>query len=333
MSTQAMVFSAVERANRLLGGGTAIKEVLDGVEQLNSDLSRLADTLPDADEEMHNELHREVRELVYDLEDSIERYALRQGVGTSPSASRWTYSRCLVKYRSIETSFLEDLQVLGSKAKNLRDRVGDVGSSRREWDNVSFDRRETNSESVLIGLEHYQDELTALLLKGRSGTSGLSEIAIVGMGGMGKTTLAQWAYSHAPVMQSFDCRAWATVGQDYRPRHLLLTILSSLSPETNKSKIAAMDNVELTQMLYKSLKGKRYFLCLDDVWSEEALGSLRFVFPDDPKGSRILITTRLSSIAHRSDIVIQMGLLTEDESWELFRIKSGLRFNSGTSSL
>lgn len=330
MSTQAVVLSAVERANRLLGGGTAIKEVLDGVEQLNSDLSRLADTLPDADEEMHNVLHRQVRELVYDLEDSIERYALRQGVGTSPSVSRWTYSRCLVKYRSIETSFLEDLQVLGSEAKNLRDRVGDVGSSLREWDNVSFDRRETNSESVLIGLGHYQEHLTALLLEERSG---LSEIAIVGMGGIGKTTLAQWAYSHAPMMQSFDCRAWATVGQDHRPRHLLLTILSSLSPETNKSKIAAMDNMELTQMLYKSLKGKRYFLCLDDVWSKEALGSLRFVFPDDSKGSRILITTRLRNIADRSNIVIQMRLLADYESWELFRIKSGLRFNSGTSPL
>ncbi|KAL8557597.1 hypothetical protein ACS0TY_004882 [Phlomoides rotata] len=59
--------------------------------------------------------------------------------------------------------------------------------------------------------------------------------------------------------------------------------------ETNESEIA--ENV------YKSLKGRRYLIVMDDIWSTEAWDDVRNIFPDDKNGSRIMLTTRLSDVA------------------------------------
>ncbi|KAF3659828.1 putative polygalacturonase QRT2-like [Capsicum annuum] len=81
---------------------------------------------------------------------------------------------------------------------------------------------------------------------------------------------------------------------------------------------------ELADFLQKSLKGKRFLIVLDDIWSCEVWDGMRRCFPteDFNAGSRILLTTRNNEVACYADtenLSMQMNFMDQDESWNLFK--------------
>ncbi|KAM3215869.1 hypothetical protein P3L10_025309 [Capsicum annuum] len=146
-------------------------------------------------------------------------------------------------------------------------------------------------------------------------------IPIVGMGGIGKTTLAKEVFNHESILRRFDIRAWATVSQQHNIKEIFLSLLQSTikMDDTVKTKGEA----ELADMLQKSLKRKRYIIVLDDIWSCEVWDGVRRCFPtEDNAGSRILLTTRSNEVAcyaGTENISMQMDFMDQDESWNLFK--------------
>ncbi|PHT27735.1 hypothetical protein CQW23_32673 [Capsicum baccatum] len=147
-------------------------------------------------------------------------------------------------------------------------------------------------------------------------------IPIVGMGGIGKTTLAKEVYNHESILRHFDVRAWATVSQQHKIKEILLSLLQSTikMDDTVKTKCEK----DLKDMLQKSLKRKRYLIVLDDIWSYEVWDGVRRCFPteDFNAGSRILLTTRNNKLAPDSgteNLSMQMNFMDQDESWNLFK--------------
>ncbi|XP_076960904.1 putative late blight resistance protein homolog R1A-3 [Bidens hawaiensis] len=77
---------------------------------------------------------------------------------------------------------------------------------------------------------------------------------------------------------------------------------------------------KLCEMLYQSLKGIKYLIVMDDIWSSKAWDDVGICFPDDKTGSRVLLTNRLTEVAwHASQggFIHNLGHLTKDQSWEL----------------
>ncbi|KAM0059362.1 putative virus X resistance protein-like, coiled-coil [Helianthus debilis subsp. tardiflorus] len=146
-------------------------------------------------------------------------------------------------------------------------------------------------------------------------------ISIVGMGGLGKTTLAKRAYYDTYVTYHFYIRGWITVSQTYQKLDLLLSLCNSLSIEPG----AEEKNIgTLCELIYKRLKGKRYLIVIDDIWSAEAWNEIRICFPDDNLGSRILVTSRLINVASNikpDSPIHRLRFLTVEESWDLLRHK------------
>ncbi|XP_027088472.1 putative late blight resistance protein homolog R1A-3 [Coffea arabica] len=167
----------------------------------------------------------------------------------------------------------------------------------------------------LVGRKDAVAEIVGLLTEG---SNQLKILSIVGMPGLGKTTLANAVYKHPSVDTCFEVRAWGNLSQVYQKETLLSSILDQVhaNPSHNTS------GKDVGQMLYQSLKRRRYLIVLDNIWDIETWSGLRSIFPDDENGSRILFTTRSHGVATQANsFPYALHLLSNEESCELLWLK------------
>ncbi|CAA2993372.1 late blight resistance homolog R1B-16 isoform X1 [Olea europaea subsp. europaea] len=156
----------------------------------------------------------------------------------------------------------------------------------------------------------------------REQQSQLQIVPIVGIGGMGKTTLTMNVFNDSYIKYRFDIRAWVTLFEQYRMRDILLSLLDDFVVTDH---IREEDEELLKEYLYKNLKGRRYLIVVDDVRSIEVWNDIKMLFPNDKNGSRIILTSRLKDVAdyvNSSNAHHQMRYLNEEESWNLFLEKA-----------
>ncbi|XP_051123226.1 putative late blight resistance protein homolog R1B-17 [Andrographis paniculata] len=164
--------------------------------------------------------------------------------------------------------------------------------------------------SVVVGLDEHVNTIRDKLVRGRSK---LEILPIVGMGGIGKTTLAKSLYDDSFVVDHFDLRIWLTISQEYSAEQILKVGLEGNAGENERLN-------ELGTRFYQKLFGRRYLIVMDDMWSTGPWDELRRFFPNDENGSRIMLTTRFSNIGAflGSYDPYSLNFLDENESWDLF---------------
>ncbi|XP_049389619.1 putative late blight resistance protein homolog R1A-3 isoform X1 [Solanum stenotomum] len=173
----------------------------------------------------------------------------------------------------------------------------------------------TQLDEVMVG---FKDETDLLIEQLTIGPKCLDVVSIVGMPGLGKTTLAKKVFHDKKMRRHFDVQAMCCVSQTYDRRKLLLGILNQVRCSNKQNEKDPAD------ALRKFLLRKKYLLYIDDIWSVDTWKYLRRCLPDDNNGSRILLTSRLSDVASEINpdrAPLHLRFLDENESWELMRIK------------
>ncbi|CAI9113265.1 OLC1v1013838C1 [Oldenlandia corymbosa var. corymbosa] len=144
------------------------------------------------------------------------------------------------------------------------------------------------------------------------------------MPGLGKTTLAEKVYTDQSVSRHFQVRAWTVVSQKVDKRRVFLDLLAQIDPSKCSEATSSSDATtqDLAEKLWRSLKGKRYLIVLDDVWDVAAWLSLEESFPNDSKGSRIIMTSRhhdVASLGMLDESPHELKPLNKDESLDLIQ--------------
>ncbi|KZV53723.1 hypothetical protein F511_28076 [Dorcoceras hygrometricum] len=182
----------------------------------------------------------------------------------------------------------------------------------------SFIRGAFDSKNTMVGFDEDLDQMMDTLT---GDESNLQILSVVGMGGIGKTTLARHIYSHPSIVSHFDLHAWVTISQQYSVHEILLGLIKDIKVVQGQGEQLTGCNVdELGLRLHKILFGRRYFIVMDDMWSIEVWNAIKRFFPDNYNGCRILVTTRLSNVADNfhSCTPHRLPLLDEVQSWSLF---------------
>ncbi|KAL0341530.1 UNVERIFIED_CONTAM: putative late blight resistance proteinR1B-8 [Sesamum calycinum] len=256
------------------------------------------------------DLARQLVVVVDEADDIIDFHVVNQLLERSQDKTR---------HMAVLSSFRQDIDKIIKKIDSITEKLMVV---KEEWVDVQEQQPivsvsvgsttlPSSDKNTMVGFDELLLQVVDELTRDESN---LQIFPIVGMGGIGKTTLAHNAFDHPYIVYRFDIRIWFTISQKYK----VAEILGKYFLGDKKKKQASLG--ELVERLYKLLYGKRYLLIMDDVWSIKAWEDFMLYLPNNGNGSRILVTTRLLDVARHvgsHNHCFEMNFLGEDQSWNL----------------
>ncbi|KAG2563156.1 hypothetical protein PVAP13_8KG321108 [Panicum virgatum] len=184
--------------------------------------------------------------------------------------------------------------------------------------------RQTSSfvfdENRIFGRDKDKDLIVEKLLSGeqRYGGTHVPVMAIVGMEGLGKTTLAQLVFNDLRMRQSFDNHVWVYVSERFDINTITRNIINSLTNRT----CHFTELADLQEKLADEVKDKVVLLVLDDVWNERAdCWELLCTPMLSARICQIILTTRSEEVARLVQTMPshRPSCLSFDEGWSMFK--------------
>ncbi|CAL5379594.1 unnamed protein product [Camellia sinensis] len=323
------------------GVDTSIKKLKKSFEDIN-------DVLADAEDKQIsdkavNKWLKELQHLAYDADDVLDEFGtevLRKKLimadtdvgeaSTSGKVRRFLLPTCCTGFTPTAISFNFAIR---SKIKKINGQLQDVTTRIKELGLVkkaiggthkptnAWPRRETTyllDDPFVCGRDEDKKQIVELLLRDTPTQNKVDVIPITGMGGIGKTTLAQLIYDDDGVKNHFDLKAWVCVSEEFDVKTITKAILESFT-------LQSCDLTKLTDLQSKlevMLAEKKFLLVLDDVWNhrDEEWSSLQSPLRAGAHGSKIIVTTRIAAVAEKVMTIKFHNLpsLSPDVCWLIF---------------
>uniref|UniRef100_A0A0E0P3X4 Uncharacterized protein n=1 Tax=Oryza rufipogon TaxID=4529 RepID=A0A0E0P3X4_ORYRU len=289
-------------------------KVMEGMEEQHKILKRklpaILDVIADAEEQAakHREGAKawleELRKVAYQANDVFDEFkyeALRRKAKANGQYKMLgmdviklfpTHNRIVFRYRMGNKlrMILNAIEVLITEMNAFRFKFRpEPPMSSMKWRKTDSKISEHSMDIANRSREEDRQKIVKSLLS-QASNGDLTVIPIVGMGGMGKTTLAQLIYNDPQIQKHFQLLLWVCVSDNFDVDSLAKSIKNDNIRSTNKSPLDELKEV---------VSGQRYLLILDDVWNRAASKweVLKSCLQHGGSGCSVLTTTRDTRVA------------------------------------
>ncbi|XP_048234379.1 putative disease resistance protein RGA4 [Ricinus communis] len=223
--------------------------VEEEAEKLGSNLQSIQGVLVEAERrqfENHAIRHwlDNLKEVSYSIDDVLDAWNIEilkeQIEEGQESVCSW------FKTQFLQLPTLKQRYKIAREIKKLNQRLHDIAKERKRYD---FDLTYRGNEQIKP-------------LVVNSAIDAAEVVSIVGLGGLGKTTLAKLAYNDSEVEKNFESRIWVSISKPFDEIKIAKAILEILI----NSASVLVEFEAIMQHIRKLLKGKGFLLILDDVW-------------------------------------------------------------------
>ncbi|CAI0386791.1 unnamed protein product [Linum tenue] len=269
----------------------------------------------------------ELKDAVYeadDLLDEIGYEALRSEAESESESAAQTNPRkvwnLLASYNPFQKGSEEKLKDVIERLQDLVSQLDALGLREHDAREASG-RIPTTSlvqECDVYGRDADKEAIVDRLISDDPRSGDLEVVLIVGMGGIGKTTLAQLVYNDERIKDRFGYQAWVCVSEEYDVFRVTKDVIEEVTRQA--CDIRTFNQLQLE--LKRILKGQRFLLVLDDVWIDEdgKWDMLQMPFKSGAKGSKVIVTTRNQNVASvmGTRSIYHLNQLDNDDCWLLF---------------
>uniref|UniRef100_A0A1D1XKX3 Putative disease resistance RPP13-like protein 1 n=1 Tax=Anthurium amnicola TaxID=1678845 RepID=A0A1D1XKX3_9ARAE len=329
------VTQMVERSATWLSSSPNRSSIENHLERLRRMVPRIQAVLNDAEErEIREEFVKlwlqEIKYVAYEADDVLDVYEYELLRAEVEAAG---LPRELRQVRHLNTvSLVDDLfwDRIASRIQEITDRFDEISKQREALGlregfeerrhGSTWVRRPSSSPYVVSNIYGREDDINELMGRVISpGGNDLSVICVVGMGGVGKTTLVQHVFNDQAVCEHFELRGWVCVSDEHEVDKLTKRIIEGFTKEQCDLRELSV----LHSTLINELSGKRFLLVLDDLWNQDPTfwdclqAPLKYGLP----GSAIIITTRIETVARitQAKPFLRLECLSFDDCWAIFR--------------
>ncbi|XP_024984115.1 putative disease resistance RPP13-like protein 1 [Cynara cardunculus var. scolymus] len=203
-----------------------------------------------------------------------------------------------IMYGRKMSSKLDEITIKLHNLAEQRNTLGlnaNVNVERSNRRNRRLEETSLVDESKVLGREGDKEALLGKLLGNEACNQNVNILSIVGLGGIGKTTLAKVLYNEEKVKDHFELRAWVCVSEELDVFNISKAIFQAVGGTNQEFANLDLLHVALKEKLWK----KRFLVVLDDVWNEDyrEWELLQSPFAVGAPGSKIIVTTRKTKVA------------------------------------
>ncbi|XVE90037.1 hypothetical protein DITRI_Ditri20bG0044300 [Diplodiscus trichospermus] len=340
---------AIDKANE---AWTIVRGAEEEVKRLELNFKALQYELEDAEEKQYLDKRLKhwldrLKEVCYDMEDLFEDWKIvvqeMQTADHGAKISTTSFLKGKVSFFFSLFSFSEAVKRhdIPTRIKDINEELDQIVKDKKDFKLTKREiirqtkRPESTSfvdVSKLHGRDEVKEDIIRTFLCGTSEEEGscIPTISIVGMGGLGKTSVAQLIYNDHRIQTHFHEKIWVCVSDPFDPSKIARAILEALGLGSTISFTTPLQT--LLSKIHEKIKEKKFFLVLDDVWIDRGQDweQLKATFQSHISGSRILVTTRKESVAKHmeSSHVFPLGLLSDEICWKILSQKAFIGRNN-----